>query len=203
MISGERPDIRLIVEALLMCANEPLTAREIANILGADVSATEVELSIRQLNAEYDASGRAFAIKAIANGYQIMTLPQYAPWVKKMVSREKQRLLSKAALETLAIIAYRQPITKVEIEEIRGVQADGVLKALLDKDLIKVAGKKDVPGRPLLYVTTDTFLNYFCLKDISELPSLEEFRNMLGDAPDTEEHDMEVNLGIGEVQKTD
>ena len=186
-------DLKRVIEAILMVADHPLSFNEIKGIISADLTNKEITAVIDGLNNEYANAGRAFCIRHIAGGYRIFVLDEFAPWIRKMYSAYKQERLSKAALEVLAIIAYRQPITKVEIEEIRGVSSDGVVKTLFEKNMIKIEGRKEVPGRPFLYVTTREFLDYFGLGSLKDLPRIEEFEQMEGQIA------QEVQLEIGEI----
>ncbi|MEO0136353.1 MAG: SMC-Scp complex subunit ScpB [candidate division WOR-3 bacterium] len=163
--------MKQIIEALLIATDTPLSLTRMAQIINC--SEEEVKKNLEALNEEYRQSGRAFEIKEVAGGYQIYTLPEYADYVGKL--KQKKEKLSKAALETLAIIAYHQPITRAEIEKTRGVDCSYILESLLEKKLIKVAGRLPTPGRPIKYVTTDEFLRHFGIKDLSELPREEDF----------------------------
>ena len=184
-----------LVEALLMVADHPLSVREIASVIGADTKPSQITKAIDVLNKFYEESNRSFCIRHIAGGYRVFVLPEFSPWIRKLYAAYKQEKLSRAALETLAIIAYKQPITKIEIEDIRGVNCDGVIKNLFDKGFIKIEGRKEVPGRPFLYVTTKQFLDYFGLGSLDELPKIEEFDHMIGEIAEEE-----VDLGLGEVK---
>jgi segregation and condensation protein B len=164
-------EIKPIVESLLFAAGAPVALRRLAEVIG--VAQAELKLAIALLQEEYNAPGRGITLAEVAGGYQLRTVVEYADFVKTLI-REKPNRLSRAALETLAIIAYRQPITKAEIEAVRGVDADGVLNSLLTKKLIRVMGRKDVPGRPWVYGTTPQFLELFGLNDLSSLPPLPE-----------------------------
>jgi segregation and condensation protein B len=163
------PEIKAIAESLLFASGTPLSLRRLAEIIG--VLQAEVRPVLALLREEYAAPGRGIILAEVAGGYQFRTAPEYADYVKTLV-REKPNRLSRAALETLAIIAYRQPITKVEIEAVRGVNVDAVLNSLLTKKLIRVMGRKDVPGRPWVYGTTPQFLELFGLSDLTNLPPL-------------------------------
>jgi len=162
-----------IVEAVLFAADAPLTADEIAR---ADESLDEdqVEQAIRFLRAEYDDAERSFQIAEIAEGYQILTRPEFAPYLERFDNVPRPSRLSGPALETLAIIAYRQPLGRIEIEYVRGVGAAGVLKTLQDRELIEVVGRAEGLGRPVLYGTTQKFLEHFGLKSLEDLPRPEE-----------------------------
>ncbi|MGH7966970.1 MAG: SMC-Scp complex subunit ScpB [Candidatus Binatia bacterium] len=163
------PEIKAIAESLLFASGTPLSLRRLAEVIGAPQA--EVKPALGLLLEEYAAPGRGVCLAEVAGGYQLRTAPECAEYVKTLV-REKPNRLSRAALETLAIIAYRQPITKVEIEAVRGVDVDGVLNSLLTKKLIRVMGRKDVPGRPWVYGTTPQFLELFGLSDLGSLPPL-------------------------------
>lgn len=159
------------IEALLIATDRPLPSQRIAEIVG--ISEEEVRAVVENLNHEYHDQERAFEIKEVAGGYQIFTLPAYAPWVGRL--HERKEKLSRAALETLAIVAYHQPITRGELEKTRRVDSSWILESLLEKGLIKTSGRVQAPGRPIKYTTTQLFLRYFGIKDLSELPREEDF----------------------------
>ncbi|MBN1849405.1 MAG: SMC-Scp complex subunit ScpB [Deltaproteobacteria bacterium] len=171
--------LKLIVEALLFSSDKPLTVREIHSCL-PDSKPAEIKSALEVLKFEFDGLGRSFQLKEIADGYQFRSRAEFGPYILKMFQASPDRL-SKAALETLAIIAYKQPILRHEIERLRGVDAGGILKTLMEKDLIKIMGRKDLPGRPLIYGTTKKFLEVFDLKDISDLPRLKEIKALAAD----------------------
>lgn len=174
VVRPQRDRIRRLsttVEALLFVAGEPLATKELARALEA--TEVEVEAAVEELQKRLDDVGSALQIVAIAGGYQLCTRPQHAETIARLLHRESAKL-SRAALETLAIIAYRQPITQPEIEAVRGVSCSSVLRTLVDRSLVAEAGRKQAPGRPILYATTPSFLHYFGLKDLSELPPLEK-----------------------------
>ncbi|MGA2192961.1 MAG: SMC-Scp complex subunit ScpB [Nitrospirota bacterium] len=176
----ELESLKAAVEALLYVSDGPLPLRKIQESLGEeDVNQESVRAAVESLMADFGLDGRGIRLAELAGGYQIITRPEYAPYIKKLQKIKPPRL-SAQALETLAIIAYRQPIIRAEIEAIRGVNADGVLKTLLERRLIKIAGRQDVPGKPIMYSTTQEFLQYFGLKDLSSLPSLRELERELG-----------------------
>lgn len=168
-----------VIEALLLAAGEPVTAQRLAGVL-PDTGAREVRAAIDALNEAYEASGRGFRIEAVAGGFQLRTLPELAPWLQKMRPQPPLRL-SRAALETLAIIAYKQPVTRAELEHVRGVDVGAVLASLLERRLVRIAGHREVPGRPMLYATTRRFLEVFGLGSLSDLPSLREIEELLRD----------------------
>lgn len=177
-------NLQKIIEALMFVSEKPLTHKQILEICdGAELS--EVKAAMNQLKEHYNVLERGIHIREVAGGYQFCSNPDCADYLKKLYKTRRVFRLSAPALETLAIIAYKQPITRSEIEFIRGVNVDGVVKTLEDRELVKIKGRKEVPGRPLLYGTTDTFLHYFGLKSLHDLPSLEEFKAQnMESAPD-------------------
>jgi segregation and condensation protein B len=168
----EAREKKSLLEALLFVSGEPVTLAGLKAC--ADLPEAEIRQLLDELAAEYRERDGGIHIVEIANGYQMVTNPAYAQWMKKFRSTGISNKLSLPALETLAIIAYNQPIIKAEVEQIRGVNSDGVIKTLLDRRLIKIMGRKEVPGKPLLYGTTREFLQYFGLKDLTELPTIKE-----------------------------
>ncbi len=178
-----------VVEAVLFSAQKPLSIRELgAAIKGAGAEdelslnefrrATEAEIAaaLEQLKIEYIQEHRAFQIIEKAEGWQLATDPAFAPWVRQLFPGPKPARLTAPALETLSIIAYRQPITRADVEAVRGVNIDGVLQTLMERGLVKIAGRAEIPGRPLLYETTQFFLDHFGLRTLDELPNAEELR---------------------------
>lgn len=164
----------LIIEALLFASSEPLTLDRIHQLL-AEYKEDEIERGLEILVRNYEEDGaRPFFIVKVAGGYQFRTRDRYAPFVKRMFERERLRRLSPAALETLSCIAYRQPATRAEIDEIRGVDSSGTLRGLMDRGLVRLAGRRKTPGKPLTYVTTRQFLTLFGLESLRDLPSLDE-----------------------------
>jgi len=173
----------------LFAAQKPLAARElIAAIKGAGgedelipnefakTTEAQVAAALEQLKIEYGQQGRAFQLAEKAEGWQLVSDPAYAPWVRQLFPAVKPARLTPPSLETLAIIAYRQPITRADVEAVRGVAIDGVLQNLMERGLVKIGGRAEVPGRPLLYETTQFFLEHFGLRDLDELPNAEELR---------------------------
>ncbi len=173
-------DLKRIVEAVLFAAETPLSLAQICQVLETKDKAP-VQTAIEELCREYDYLERAFDLVEVAGGWRLRTRPDMAFWLRKL-KRQSATRLSRASLETLAIIAYKQPVLKAEIERIRGVEVSGVLRMLMEKDLVRVVGRKDLPGRPLIYGTTKRFLEVFDLKDLTDLPTLEEMQDLLGDA---------------------
>lgn len=166
-------NIEKIVESLLFSTDKPLPLARIKEVL-EDLDVNVIKEAIDQLKTYYFSLDRSFELIEIAGGYQLVTKSEYATWLAKLYKKAQDKIRD-ASMETLAIIVYKQPITKAEMEAIRGVNVDGVVKTLLDKNLIKIKGRKDVPGRPLVYGTTDEFLIRFGLKDLNSLPPLKEF----------------------------
>jgi segregation and condensation protein B len=178
-----------VIESLLFSAQKALGLREIVATIKsaggedellpndfAKVKEAEVAAAIEQLKVEYIEQQRAFQLTEKAEGWQLVTDPQYATWVRQLFPASKPARLSSPALETLAIIAYRQPITRADVEIVRGVTIDGVLQTLMERGLVKIGGRADIPGRPLLYETTQLFLDHFGLRTLDELPNVEELR---------------------------
>lgn len=180
---------RQIIEALIFGSDEPLTSRQIIDILwssdnsGPRLRIKEEELFgiIRELNAEYVQSGRSYRIIQVAGGFQYATMPEFAEWLGRMVKEKARRKLTQATIETLSVIAYKQPVTKPEIEAIRGVNADYAIHKLLERGLITIVGRAATPGRPLLYGTTQDFLKHFGINDLAELPKPREIDEIMAD----------------------
>jgi segregation and condensation protein B len=170
-------NIKSVIEALLFASEKPLTIEQVKNVLD-NLEAQQIRQLIEELRAEYEQSNRGIRITEIAGGFQMVTQPTLAVFLKKLFKGRHVERLSKPALETLAIIAYKQPVTKLEIESLRDVNVDGVVKNLLDKDLIRIAGRRKAPGRPFVFGTTRQFLEYFGLKSLEELPKIEEFSKL-------------------------
>jgi len=178
-----------IIEALLFSAQKPLSTKTIADVLrqaGAEdefspnqfvnVRQAEVAAAIEQLKVEYIQHEHGFQLVEKADGWQLASDPKYAQWVRGLFPAPKPARLSSPALETLAIIAYRQPITRADVEAVRGVTIDSVLQTLMERGLVKISGRAEIPGRPLLYETTEFFLDHFGLRNLDELPNVEELR---------------------------
>lgn len=163
-----------IIEALLFASERPLGLAEIEEVLD-ETNADSIKELIAKLNQEYQATGRSFKISEVAGGFQLATEPEYSPWLKKLYKSRLREKLTRPSLETMAIVAYRQPVTKPDIEGIRGVNVDGVVSTLLDRGLIKILGRKETVGRPLIYGTTRQFLEHFGLGSLNDLPKPEEF----------------------------
>jgi segregation and condensation protein B len=183
-------ELKGAVESLVFVSETPLRAERIAEVL--EVEKGRVLESLRVLTEEYAGRGAGIALVEVAEGFQFRTRPEFAEWVRRLGKGRPFRF-SRAALETLAIVAYRQPVTRAEIEYLRGVDSGGVLKTLLDKRLVKILGKKDVPGRPMIYGTSREFLELFTLRNLSELPTLKEFSELPPEAVDGGESSPEAD----------
>lgn len=189
---------KAVVEALLFASDNPVTLQQIKNVLD-NLDSNEIQAIIKELGIEYEQSNRGMRIIEVAGGYRIVTAPNLAPFLKKLYKARHVDKLSKPALETLAIIAYKQPITRSEIESIRNVNIDGMMSSLSDRNLIRVVGRKKAPGRPKVYGTTRQFLEHFGLKSLEELPKIDDFVEnaqkqeiITEDAPVVEEEQSDV-----------
>ncbi len=167
-------ELRPILEALLFVSPEPVPVTRLCEVLEG-VERARVTTCLDELRDEYRRADHGVALVEVAGGYQLTTVPEAAPWVRKLSAAKAPPRLSKPALETLAIVAYKQPLTRPEIESLRGVDVAGVVKTLMDRRLVKIVGRKDVPGRPMMFGTTREFLHAFGLKDLSDLPTLRDF----------------------------
>lgn len=165
-----------IIEAVLFASEVPLTVERMAEII-PDTEKREITTLLENLMREYGDRRGGFCLMEVAGGFQFRTRQDLAPWIRKLKAA-RPAMLSPAALETLAVVAYRQPLVKSEIDRIRGVDASGTLKGLLDKKLVRIVGRKDVPGKPIIYGTTKKFLEVFNLMDLSELPTLRELKDL-------------------------
>jgi len=173
-----------MIEAFLFASDRPITANEIHSWL-PDAALPDIRQSLEELLNDYGNMGRSFSLRQVAQGYQFRTKAEYAPYVLQMLKASPARL-SRAALETLAIIAYKQPILRQEIERLRGVDVGGILRTLLEKNLIRIMGRKNLPGKPLIYGTTRRFLEVFDLKNINSLPKLKEIKGLVSNEEQTE-----------------
>jgi segregation and condensation protein B len=187
-------ELKFILESLLFSAQKPLSARELREVLAetaanADgdetarslkkVKEEALETALAELAREHETAARSYRLVCVAGAWQFVTQPEYAPWLKALVGHKiRPPRLSQAALETLAIIAYRQPITRAEVEQVRGVAVDGVMQTLLERDLVAQVGRAEVIGRPMTYGTTATFLEYFGLRGLEDLPAADELRRI-------------------------
>ena len=173
----EEQRIRSIIESILLVSDRPIAAREIAEILGGVMDSKGIRKVLDEMAASYQSAGSGILLREVAGGFQFYTNPENAEYIKKMIDIKPFKL-SRAALETLAIIAYRQPVTKAEIEDIRGVDSSGALRVLIEKKFVRIVGKKDEPGRPFLYGTTKEFMEFFDLKSLADLPTLKDLEQI-------------------------
>lgn len=185
--------LEMILEALLFTADKPVSMPEFNRIL-PEYDSEQIQQALVKLQSDYETMNRSFVLKQVAGGYEFRTKPEYAGYIVKMLRTTPARL-SRAAMETLAIIAYKQPIIRQEIEVLRGVDVGGILRTLLEKNLIKIIGRKNIPGKPLIYGTTSRFLEVFDLLDIKSLPQLKEIKELESDEDSKEqfktEHEQE------------
>jgi segregation and condensation protein B len=171
----EDAQLKAVLESLIFISESPLTLDRMKEVLG--INKRDLQRLLSEMMEEYRKSERGFLLVEVAEGFQFRTRPEHADWIKKL-KKVKSTALSQPSLETLAIVAYRQPVVRMDIEKIRGVDSGGVLHTLLEKKLIKIIGKKDVPGKPLVYGTSRKFLEVFGLKDLSELPTLKDLEGL-------------------------
>ncbi|MDL1984251.1 MAG: SMC-Scp complex subunit ScpB [Deltaproteobacteria bacterium] len=176
-------DIKNIIESLLFVAEDPLTMDSIKKVLDSTDS-NAIRNVLHELSSEYEARKGGFFLREVAGGYQIRTRPEYSQWIRRLLKPNALRL-SNAALETLAIVAYKQPVIRSDIEHLRGVDCGGILRMLLERKLIRVVGRKEIPGRPMIYTTTKKFLELFELKDLRDLPSPKEIEELGNSSSET------------------
>ncbi|MGQ0695265.1 MAG: SMC-Scp complex subunit ScpB [Nitrospiraceae bacterium] len=170
-------ELKAILESMLFVSSEPLPMTRLVAVLG-DVTRADVERVLRSLGDDLDQAGRGIRLVQVGGGYRLVTKQEYAPWIKRLDKSKSMVKLSRSALEALAIIAYKQPIVRSEIEQIRGVETSGVVRTLLERKLVRIVGRKEIPGRPIMYGTTKFFLEHFGLNDLSQLPPLREFKEL-------------------------
>lgn len=175
----EETEARRVIEAILFTSGRPVMPVDLKRSLGSGYTEARIEKLVRELQTEYEQDGRSFRIVEIAGGFECSTSPKYAPWILKLELQKRARQATQSALETLAIIAYKQPTTRAEIEDLRGVDVSGVINTLTERNLIKIVGKKEVLGHPFLYGTTDKFLEHFGLKSIQNLPDISEIKSLI------------------------
>ena len=197
----DRHEAKKIIEAVLFVSDKPVSIMTLKDVL-KDIEPTEIRECIEELNREYDSSQRSFSIKEIAGGFQMLTDPIYSTWITSLYKRPPDRMTG-PALETLAIIAYKQPLTRSDIEVIRGVNVDGVLHTLEERGLIRTRGRVDGPGRPILYGTTTEFLQHFGLKSLEDLPKLKEFQESDLDFVKEQQKSQAIDTQTGELKVVD
>jgi segregation and condensation protein B len=191
-----------IIEALILASDVPLSDSKIAGFI-EEMTPKQVNEIVDDLNAQYASSNRAFFITRVAGGYQFNTRKELAQWIKKLFKGRAKPKLSQAGLESLAIITFRQPISRTEIDAIRGVHSGGVLKNLLERNLVAISGRSEEVGKPLLYGTTPEFLRYFGINDISELPKPKEVEEIMGKLDGSQEISAEIIEALSEVETDD
>ncbi|MBD3264513.1 MAG: SMC-Scp complex subunit ScpB [Candidatus Omnitrophica bacterium] len=194
---GESP-LKAIIESLLFVNERPIELSELADIIEMDKK--DINKALEELSSEYSQRGSGICIVKVAGGYQMCSSPENEPWLKKMYRDRNKQKLSTASLETLAIIAYKQPVTRIEIESIRGVNVDGVVKKLTELGLIKIGGRKEVVGKPFLYITTRKFLEYFGINSLKELPKLEDFIALAEKEKILEQENQQNQSGVPEEE---
>jgi segregation and condensation protein B len=193
-------ELKFILEAILFSAQKPLSLKELRDVFSGapehaegdetvrglrKIKEAELQKNLDELAGEHEAAGRSYRLVCVAGAWQFVTQPDYAPWLKALVGhRVRPPRLSQPALETLAIIAYRQPITRAEIEQVRGVAVDGVMQTLLERGLVEQAGRAEVAGRPMTYMTAGPFLEYFGLRQLDDLPAADELRRIVVEKPE-------------------
>jgi len=176
----DREQLKAILENILFIADAPVSMERLAGLFGKEIPCEEIEEALAELRADYE--GRNLFIAEVAEGFRMQTKADYAPWITQFFKMEKGQRLGRAALEVLAIIAYRQPITRAEVDEVRGVDSGAVLRGLVEKNLVKAMGRRKAPGKPMMYGTTKRFLEYFGLSKLADLPTMEEFQREMEDA---------------------
>ncbi|MDR2811992.1 MAG: SMC-Scp complex subunit ScpB [Endomicrobium sp.] len=190
----EISEVKKILEVLLFVSDKPLTLKELKDIIKADVAdISNLDDILKELKDEYFNLNKPYEIKFVADGWTFATKPEYSHWIKKLLKEKTVLKLSPSALETLAMIVYKQPITRAEIDEIRGVESSGVISTLLERKLIKIVGTKEALGRPLLYGTTQDFLKHFGLAHLSELPLIEDMPKEIQETDNLTEHELTFN----------
>jgi len=180
-------ETKAIIECLLFVSREPVSLKTLGQIL--EMQEADVKVLMEELSEEYNSGLHGINIQVVANGYQMSTRPEFAQYIEKLYKPQNTHGLSKAALETLAIVACKQPVTRAEIEAIRGVKVDSAIGTLVEKNLVKEIGRKEGPGRPMLFGTTPGFLRYFGLKDLNDLPDPEDFARQHGPVEETDAGD--------------
>jgi segregation and condensation protein B len=189
-------NLKYIIESLLFVAQEPLSVDRLKNVLNT-AGASDIKIALKELSDEYETRKGSFYLNEVAGGFQIRTRSEYTSWIKRFIQPNPPRL-SRASLETLAIIAYKQPIIRSDIENLRGVDCGGILRVLLKRKFIRVLGRKELPGRPLIYATTKRFLEIFDLKDLKDLPTPKEIEELGNSATDKTDRDF-----FNDIKSTD
>lgn len=181
----ESDKLKKILESLLFVSETPLSPKRVGSFL-KDATVDEIQKALASLREEINQMDRSFQVLEIAEGFQLVTRPEYHKWAKELYKVISKTRLSKASMEALAIIAYKQPVTRAEVEAIRGVDISNMIQSLLEKKMVRILGRAETPGRPLLYGTTHEFLIHFGLKDLTDLPKISEIQELAGDRPSPE-----------------
>ena len=197
----DRDELKPIIENLLLASDQPVSADLLYQTFLGRSSKEDLQAVLKELQEDYQS--RNLHIVEVAEGFQLCTLPEYSDWIRKLLKLDKSFKLSRAGLDTLAIIAYKQPLTRAEVDEIRGVDSSGVVKTLLEKKIICPAGRKNVPGKPMMFRTTQKFLEYFGLRDLSEMPTLEDFNEELEGQVEPEQGELTFNNEVDDVPSAD
>lgn len=194
--TDRKGNYKAIIEAMLFVSGEPLSGRDIA--INLEVTPKYVEELLNEMMLDYEITERGIKLISINGAYQLVTKTDYSDYIQKLLKKNKRQSLSQASLESLAIVAYKQPITRIDIDEIRGVKSDSAIQRLIEKDLIKEIGRLEVPGRPMLFGTTEEFLRQFGLNDLKELPSLDIFAvdDEVEESTIEDEYDDEIEKSI-------
>lgn len=197
----DRNELKPIIENLLLASDQPVSADLLYQTFLGRSSKDDLQAVLKELQEDYQSQN--LQIVEVADGYQLSTRPEYSDWIRKLLKLDKSFKLSRAALDTLAIIAYKQPLTRAEVDEIRGVDSSGVVRTLLEKKIICPAGRKNVPGKPMMFRTTQKFLEYFGLRDLSEMPTLEDFNEELEGQVEPEQGELTFNANDLPATDTD
>lgn len=183
MVRMRFESLKQVVEALIFASDIPITVEQLKGYI-EETTGSQIRKAVEELNLEYKQANRAFTIVRVAGGFQMVSRESYTQWVRKLFQRRRKARLTQAALETISVVAFKQPVTKSEIESIRGVNCDGVLRTLLERRLVTIAGRSKGPGRPLIYQTTKEFLRYFGVNELSDLPKPREMEELLKEEKD-------------------
>jgi segregation and condensation protein B len=197
----DRDELKPIIENLLLASDQPVSADLLYQTFLGRSSREDLQAILKELQEDYQS--RNLQIVEVADGFQLCTRSEYSDWIRKLLKLDKSFKLSRAALDTLAIIAYKQPLTRAEVDEIRGVDSSGVVRTLLEKKIISPAGRKNVPGKPMMFRTTQKFLEYFGLRDLSEMPTLEDFNEELEGEVESEQGELTFNNQENDLPSAD
>ena len=197
----DRDELKPIIENLLLASDQPVSADLLYQTFLGRSNREDLLSILKELQEDY--RSRNLQIVEVADGFQLCTRPEYSDWIRKLLKLDKSFKLSRAALDTLAIIAYKQPLTRAEVDEIRGVDSSGVVRTLLEKKIISPAGRKNVPGKPMMFRTTQKFLEYFGLRDLSEMPTLEDFNEELEGEVQPEQGELTFNEQENDLPSAD